>query len=397
MDITYTSNLETEIWNMAEELDESEDFSKVIDFLNSKEGFQPFGKRLAEFIDKKFDLGSTDRKTVVQALNEACEKNGVGLSEIASDGTLRNWFDKGTSRKKGDPSRRLSMFALAFALRLSVNETKDLFHKIFLDRAFNYRNEKEVIYYFCLKNNKTWADAKRMIAEVENMTIDVSDHTQLTNVIADNINAMSDENTLLEYIRENGHNFEKNSVTAKEKFSYYLEQAKKLAKEEVNAIRKDEEDMLVDEYGNEKRGKKSYSGKWINRFSNNFLYEIITGIGVECDKGTKTVFKNAELPKEIKQRFPEAITFGKEDMTSEEYRKAIVLLFSYYVWYKAEYIQRDYGFDDYYYELDDLLDKCNLPNLYFGNPFDWLFLFCSQDESPLYIFREILSKALPKD
>ena len=147
----------------------------------------------------------------------------------------------------------------------------------------------------------------------------------------------------------------------------------------------------------EKRGKKSYSGKWINRFSNNFLYEIITGIGVECDKGTKTVFKNAELPKEIKQRFPEAITFGKEDMTSEEYRKAIVLLFSYYVWYKAEYIQRDYGFDDYYYELDDLLDKCNLPNLYFGNPFDWLFLFCSQDESPLYIFREILSKALPKD
>ena len=396
MDITYTSNLETEIWNMAEELDESEDFSKVIDFLNSKEGFQPFGKRLAEFIDKKFDLGSTDRKTVVQALNEACEKNGVGLSEIASDGTLRNWFDKDKRPKKGEESR-FSMFALSFALRLSVEETKDLFHKIFLDRAFNYRNEKEVIYYFCLKNNKTWADAKRMIAEVENMTIDVSDHTQLTNVIADNINAMSDENTLLEYIRENGHNFEKNSVTAKEKFSYYLEQAKKLAKEEVNAIRKDEEDMLVDEYGNEKRGKKSYSGKWINRFSNNFLYEIITGIGVECDKGTKTVFKNAELPKEIKQRFPEAITFGKEDMTSEEYRKAIVLLFSYYVWYKAEYIQRDYGFDDYYYELDDLLDKCNLPNLYFGNPFDWLFLFCSQDESPLYIFREILSKALPKD
>lgn len=137
MDITYTSNLETEIWNMAEELDESEDFSKVIDFLNSKEGFQPFGKRLAEFIDKKYDLGSTDRKTMVQALNEACEKNGVGLSEIASNGTLRNWFDKDKRPKKGEDSR-FSMFALAFALRLSVEETKDLFHKIFLDRAFNY-------------------------------------------------------------------------------------------------------------------------------------------------------------------------------------------------------------------------------------------------------------------
>lgn len=396
MDETYTKRLEIEIWNMAKELDENEDFSKVIDFLNSEEGFQPFGKRLAAFIAKTLQLNATDFKTIKDALEKQRETTGVDISEIASDGTLRNWFDKGTSRKKGDDTRR-HMFALAFSLRLSVDDTKKLFHKIFLDRAFNYRSEKEVIYYFCLKNNKTWADAKRMIAEVESMTIDTSDHTQLTNVIVQNVDVMSDEKVLLAYIRENGHNFEKNSVTAKEKFSYYLEQAKKLAKEEVNAIRKDEEDMLVDEYGNEKRGKKSYSGKWINRFSNNFLYEIITGIGVECDKGTKTVFKNAELPKEIKQRFPEAITFGKEDMTSEEYRKAIVLLFSYYVWYKAEYIQRDYGFDDYYYELDDLLDKCNLPNLYFGNPFDWLFLFCSQDESPLYIFREILSKALPKD
>ena len=396
MDETYTKRLEIEIWNMAKELDENEDFSKVIDFLNSEEGFQPFGKRLAAFIAKTLQLNATDFKTIKDALKKQRETTGVDISEIASDGTLRNWFDKGTSRKKGDDTRR-HMFALAFSLRLSVDDTKKLFHKIFLDRAFNYRSEKEVIYYFCLKNNKTWADAKRMIAEVESMTIDTSDHTQLTNVIVQNVDVMSDEKVLLAYIRENGHNFEKNSVTAKEKFSYYLEQAKKLAKEEVNAIRKDEEDMLVDEYGNEKRGKKSYSGKWINRFSNNFLYEIITGIGVECDKGTKIVFKNAELPKEIKQRFPEAITFGKEDMTSEEYRKAIVLLFSYYVWYKAEYIQRDYGFDDYYYELDDLLDKCNLPNLYFGNPFDWLFLFCSQDESPLYIFREILSKALPKD
>ena len=396
MDITYTSNLETEIWNMAEELDESEDFSKVIDFLNSKEGFQPFGKRLAEFIDKKYDLGSTDRKTMVQALNEACEKNGVGLSEIASNGTLRNWFDKDKRPKKGEDSR-FSMFALAFALRLSVEETKDLFHKIFLDRAFNYRNEKEVIYYFCLKNNKTWADAKRMIAKVENMTIDTSDHTQLTNVIVDNINAMSDENILLEYIRENGHNFEKNSVTAKEKFSYYLEQAKKLAKEEVNVIRKDEEDMLVDEYGNEKRGKKSYSGKWINSFSNNFLYEIITGIGVEGDKGTKTVFKNATLPKEIKQRFPEAITFGKEDMKSEEYRKVIVLLFSYCFWYKVQYLSIDFDYDDYIGELDHILFSCNFSKLYPGNPFDWLFLFCSQDDCPLAVFRGILSEVLPDE
>ena len=375
MDITYTSNLETEIWNMAEELDESEDFSKVIDFLNSKEGFQPFGKRLAEFIDKKFDLGSTDRKTVVQALNEACEKNGVGLSEIASDGTLRNWFDKDKRPKKGEDSR-FSMFALAFALRLSVEETKDLFHKIFLDRAFNYRNEKEVIYYFCLKNNKTWADAKRMIAEVENMTIDVSDHTQLTNVIADNINAMSDENTLLEYIRENGHNFEKNSVNASKIFNRYLSEAKNWAKDEIS------------------RYALEHQNKWIKNLSNNTLYETITGLNITGKKGTKTVFSNANLPKEIKTRFPEAASFGKKHLTSEEYRKIIILLFSYGFWYQVQLEEIDGGIDDYTDELNYILFDCNYSGLYYGNSFDWLFLFCTQAEQPLDLFRELLAEVL---
>ena len=145
----YTSNLENEIWNMAEELDENDDCESVIDFLNSKDSFQPFGARLAAFISQKLSLPSTDRKTIIAALSEQCNKNGVPLSEIASDGTLRNWFDKDKRPKKGDDSRQ-SMFALAFALGLSVDETKDLFHKIYLDRAFNYRDEKEIIYYFCL-------------------------------------------------------------------------------------------------------------------------------------------------------------------------------------------------------------------------------------------------------
>ena len=156
MSTTYTESLKREIWNMAKELDENEDFSKVIDFLNSEEGFQPFGKRLAAFIAKTLQLNATDFKTIKDALKKQRETTGVDISEIASDGTLRNWFDKGTSRKKGDDTRR-HMFALAFALRLSVDDTKKLFHKIFLDRALNYRNEKEVIYYFCL--TKTQATA----------------------------------------------------------------------------------------------------------------------------------------------------------------------------------------------------------------------------------------------
>ena len=388
MSTTYTESLEREIWNMAEELDENEDFSKVIDFLNSEEGFQPFGKRLAAFIAKTLQLNATDFKTIKDALKKQRETTGVDISEIASDGTLRNWFDKGTSRKKGDDTRQ-HMFALAFALRLSVDDTKKLFHKIFLDRAFNYRNEKEVIYYFCLKNNKSWADAKRMIAEVENMAIETSNHTQLTNVIAINVDTMSDEKVLLEYIRENGHNFEKNSVMAQRTLSCYLEQAKKYAKEEVEKIRVNEDDYDIDDNGNKIKLKKSFSGKCVNKVSDDLLYEIITG---KEARGEKTVFKNAILPKEIKKRFPIAATFSKAKKTSEEYRKVLILLFSFDFWYKIQNRQESYGLDDYTEDLNNILSNCNYPELYYGNPFDWLFLFCTQAEQPLDLFRELLAE-----
>ena len=375
MDETYTKRLEIEIWNMAKELDENEDFSKVIDFLNSEEGFQPFGKRLAAFIAKTLHLNATDFKTIKDALKKQREKTGVDISEIASYGTLRNWFDKGTSRKKGDDTRQ-HMFALAFVLRLSVDDTKKLFHKIFLDRAFNYRNEKEVIYYVCLKNNKSWADAKRMIAEVESMTIDTSDHTQLTNVIVQNVDVMSDEKMLLAYIRENGYNFEKNSVNASKIFNRYLSEAKNWAKDEIS------------------RYALEHQNKWIKNLSNNTLYETITGLNITGKKGTKTVFSNANLPKEIKTRFPEAASFGKKHLTSEEYRKIIILLFSYGFWYQVQLEEIDGGIDDYTDELNYILFDCNYSGLYYGNSFDWLFLFCTQAEQPLDLFRELLAEVL---
>ena len=183
MNLTYTSQLEEEIWNMAEELDESDDCESVIDFLNSRDSFQSFGERLAAFISQKLSLLSTDSKTIITALSEQCEKNSVPISEIGSSNTLRNWFEKDKRPKKGIASRR-SMFALAFALNLSVDETKDLFHKIYLDRAFNYRDEKEIIYYFCLKNGKSWTDAARLISNADELSKDYPQRSTCTSRFA---------------------------------------------------------------------------------------------------------------------------------------------------------------------------------------------------------------------
>lgn len=91
---------------------------------------------------------------------------------------------------------------------------------------------------------------------------------------------------------------------------------------------------------------------------------------------------------------PEAKTFGEKDLTSEEYRKAIILLFSYSFWYQIQREEIDGGIDDYTDDLNAILDDCNYSNLYYGNPFDWMFLFCAQSKQPLELFRNYWQKYL---
>ena len=136
------------------------------------------------------------------------------------------------------------------------------------------------------------------------------------------------------------------------------------------------------------------SFKNTNTRSLNHIYEVITGCLVRGDKGTKTLFKNARLPKEIKNRFPEAVTLSKKEPTYEEIRKLIILLFSYNFWVKSMQNNEIIELDVYIDELNVVLNESGLSLVYYGNPYDWLFLYCALANNPLDTFREILSEVL---
>ena len=78
----------------------------------------------------------------------------------------------------------------------------------------------------------------------------------------------------------------------------------------------------------------------------------------------------------------------------EEIRKTIILLFSYQYWCKAARQKDENIYDDYVDELNDALDEANLAPLYYGNPYDWLFLYCTASVNPLDVFHGILAEAL---
>lgn len=389
MDTSYTNHLEGDLWDFAYSIDkthESDEHYEIIDFLNASSSFRSFGNGLLNVIQKKYPEISVNDSNVIQFIKQKCTDNGVPMCDIASMNTLTNWFEKGMRPKKAESSRK-SMFAFAFALELNIEEIKDLFHKVYLDRAFNYRNIDEIVYYYCLQHKKSWTDAEQLITYAVTAPSNESDNTRYTAVIKGEIEQIADDDELLEYISKHGNDFERDSQTAKKEFNRLIEEAKTTAIKEIEMF----------DYKEVVRNKRHSS----DNISVNLLYQIIVGFNVSGEKGTETIFSSSHLPKEIKSRFPEATSLGKKNIGSEELRKVIILLFSYVYWFNIQCSDEDLNYNDYEDQLNDLLLNCGFSNMYYGNPYDWLFMYCtvlgSNPENrmlPLDTFREIIEEAL---
>ena len=377
--MNYTEQMENALWQKWNELDGEFDNSTTLDFLNDEDEFRTFGDGLITLINKKYpDADLTD---VPKFLAAMCKENDMDINAIASRNTLKNWFEGDKRPKKGEADRE-HMFALSFALNFTTKETAELFHKVYLDRAFDFRNEKELVYYFCISNNKSWSDAQSVIGSIEHLE-GSDDKTIYTSVIKKEVDTFTDEIQLLTYIKNHRHNLEQSNKTAKEHLARLLAETKELVRIEAT---------LPEHEG-------QYDGMWKKEdtVSTNFMYSVITDTTPSSSKGTTTVFKNARLPKEIKNRFPEATSFSEKEPTYESIRKMMILLFSYVFWYQVQWQNVQIDIDDYTEQLNALLNECGMSLLYYGNPFDWLFLYCTVSERPLDTFRDMIDLILDNE
>lgn len=396
-------------WRSLDDNNESnEEYQGLISSLNSQEFFRTFGEGLLVFLQKR--QPTLTAEAVIKYIESLCVENGVSISDIASTNTLKSWFKGGPRPKKGEDSR-LSMFALAFALQLSPDETAELFHKVYLDRAFDYRNEREIVYYFCLQHKKSWSDAKYLIESAESIYMENSDYTVRTSQIRTDIDVLIDEAALLNYIAKHGHNLAKKNVAAKNVINRLIEKTRETAESETNLIAKrtaaEKEGRLKKVRGDREDDSTQDDALYVqnpllSRFADcnpqsyNYLYEVIVGLDVHNKEwtGTKTLFKNARLPREIRSRFPEAGTLSKKNPTYEELRKLIILLASYNHWYWLQKESKDPDIEVYSDGIDEFLNESGFPPMYCGNPYDWLFLFCTLTDWPLDTFRAILAEVL---
>jgi hypothetical protein len=309
-------------------------------------------------------------------IREKAEEQRVPLAAIGSLNTLKNWFHAGPRPKKGDTGRQ-SMFALAFALKLSIDETAALFHKVYLDRAFDFREPADIVAFYCLSHSRTWSDAQALMQQTGNAEMD--DKTVYTQVLKDQISVLKEDLELIAFLQRHKNNLSKRNVTAKQHLESLRRKANVFAQKELESTAMEEQ----------------FKGS--DRSSNSFTYEMIIGISPSGEKGTISLFKHAALPKEIRNRFPEAASFTKKNPTYEELRKMIILLNSYIFWYQVQQQHCQFDLEDYIAEMNALMTECGFSELYLGNPYDWMFMYCTLNENPLDTFRGLILEVLDQE
>lgn len=334
------------------------DYTYIYAKRNGYEGEKKDIDSLARFV---FNLGSI---------------NGAPLSSVA---TVKNWL------KKAPPSAsymgRESVYVLCFALKLNAKETKEFFLKAYLERPFNYKNIREAVYFFCMNNGLNYYNAERIINRIEEAPIiENSNAEKVTEQIGFTLLNITSEDEIVKYIINNRSGFLTYNHTATCKIKELIAECKEFAKKEHKLFNKD--DISVE--------------------SIDELLYIITGYYAREVENGEPVYKRSisksKLPALAKKNFPQREQFKQIENGTASFdtiRKALIILKFYSFFADAlinNAIELENGlFYEFIDETNEMLAECGYVQLYWRNPYDWLFGYCAYGSAnPLDEFRNII-------
>lgn len=378
MENNYTQICENKSWSLNG--DEEDIGKKVLQFLQECSETATFGARLKRFIAKECGVSED---SVPQYLKGRLQAEEIDMNS----NTLRNWFSK-AGPKKGDHSRDL-MLRVAFALRLSVEQTNLLFQKVYLDRGLYPRRFEEYAAEFCLREGLGWTVWQSLLKQFPSAE-EENEQTVYTRVLQQDLDGIKTPEEAAEYWKKHFHNFTIRNKSAREVLQNLVRKVK------GNKDRTGEIDRELE-------GRNDKSDIWFEILKGRphdtyeAMVQVITELTPETQsngKKSRSILKGTCLPHEIQTNFPEASVFSKKEPSYEELRKMIILLGSYYLWRQAARARKILELDVYIQEMNDRLNEAGLPPLYYGNPFDWLFLYSAKEEDPLAYFREVLAEAM---
>ena len=435
----FTNQKIDEFWNMY--YDDNDDYEDIIDYLNEAKNFRTFDAGLTEFIKKHGYVekeGLSDEVCLKQRVNflkQKLKEKNIHFVDV----TLKNHFE-GQIRPEVIESNRKNIFKLCFAMDLDVDETTAFFNKIYFDRTFNVKNIDELVYYFCIKNKKSFNYAEELIEKIKKMLAedcsDILDEIVYTSAIHEKTDFFTEEAELIRYVLENKNAFNRYNTTAIRELNQLLDriQGKKEDKKILTRIQKanvitsqDYEDIkkcgLVvqdifknyahdiikpknnedDEDKEKNKARKDSIIKNLSVHSIDFMLFVIYSSNKPVGNSDYSFKNDAKLLNIIKNNFPAKSKFSrvKKDphYSSDALRKMLILLEFYAFCFDASETEDEYFdfFDDFKEQMNDILDSCGMGPLYIGNPYDWLFLYCAKCTNPLDVFRSIINEVCELD
>ena len=413
-DYNFTKQTEDDFWNI--HYDEN-DYSGPLNYINAAEHFRSFSVGLTDLICKK---GYTKDINDLNLKTDFVYEKYTALDKI-SKSTIKDWF-LDSRRPDVVSSSREKMFILCFALGLSFEETCDFFYNVYFDRTFNCKDIKEAVYYYCMRRCLDFFHAKKLIDTIFDLNKKVSHacnqtDTIYTRSIVNAIDNIETDEELINFIVSNPSYFLQHNQSALENVKELLSRIKGSKEDKAvfqslknkNSITKNEADKIYScGYVVQECIKYSdvYDATNLDISSNDFMLWVILGgkLTSRADEFSISFSKDANITKLIRKNFPSKKTLSDilngKAVSFDAIRKLLILLKFYEFWFpffsdmpNAD-IPPSERFDTYKSETDDILTDSGFYPLYFGNPYDWLFLYSSNTDNPLDTFRGIIDYSI---
>lgn len=375
-------------------------------------------------VQQGYDGILDDLETKLEFVKNAFKKNNVDIPR-----NLKPFFQGTKDLEKS------TAFQFCFAFELDLIQSENFIRRACMERGFDCHDVKELVYYFCIKNKLPYSNAKEIISQIDTPKITRQDNAELlfTEAIVIEVDKFENESELINYINNNKTQFGYNNVTAVEFIRSLWSQidgADGLAmKEKLNLLcpqctltkmcdnncskctTKQCNDMCHCKKCNLHTGTRERLSEWdiylqILGFGldrEDCIIETIVQNSPDKDKRTlKPILNNNDIMHPIAAKnFPDrqgmANILKGEHLSDDKIRKTLILLSYYVFWCKralqeknATYAAKGGDNERFLSMVNDYLIRARYPALYAGDPYDWIFMYCNETESPLHIFRQYM-------
>ena len=371
----YTKKMES----LARSVDTDNDENYTEKLIEAVANFRRFDEVMDDFISEH---GFTGDKANIEE-KTAFIRDKFKAANIKPPRGIREWFSAHKTIERG------SAFQLAFAFGLGVDETSKLFKKICIGRCFDCHTVSEAVYYYCMSNRLSYNAAGEIISKIpkDNKGKITSGEVLYTESIIKELKQIKSNDELVDYLTRNIAKFSYNNAAA----TKYIQKIwNEIAGERGLAYR---DEML-----------KQNSSVWD-------IYLHILGLDelkksdikmLNIDRSLKPILNDNKLLHPLAAAsFPDREGINRvlngEHLSYERVRKLLILLLFYRFWelrYNEEngYFAKNEDKERCIADINGYLLEVGYPELYCGNPYDWIFIWAIQSDEPLCEFQFFINE-----